>query len=54
MTPYTYEIRTMSGRPVLRFDDEARARAWLTKRCRQINTRLRLMRITQIEEEIAA
>lgn len=54
MSGVTWELRTRSGAPVLRFDNEARARAERTRRAKVYGTGLRLFRITQVEEEIAA
>ena len=48
-----YEIRTVRNTPVYRFDNEARAKAELASATRRIGTRLRLVKITTHEEEIA-
>ena len=50
----SYEIRTMRDTPVYRFDNEYRAKEELAKATKRIGTKLRLVRITQIEEEIGA
>ena len=54
MAHVTYEIRTSRGAAVFRFDNEARARQELAAAARRIGVKLRLVRITQIEEELAA
>ena len=48
----SYEIRTMRDTPVYRFDNEYRAKEELTKATKRIGTKLRLIKITQIEEEV--
>lgn len=48
----SYEIRTMRDTPVYRFDNEYRAKEELAKATKRIGTKLRLVRITQIEEEV--
>ena len=50
----TYEIRTSRNTPVYRFDNEYRAKEELAKATKRIGTKLRLVRLTQIEEEIGA
>lgn len=50
----TYEIRTTRNTPVYRFDNEYRAKDELTKATKRIGNKLRLVRVTTIEEEIAA
>lgn len=54
MSHITYEIRTVRNTPVYRFDNESRAKDELTKATKRIGTKLRLVRVTTIEEEIAA
>ena len=48
----SYEIRTMRDTPVYRFDNEYRAKEELTKATKRIGTKLRLIKITQIEEVV--
>ena len=48
----SYEIRTMRDTPVYRFDNEYRAKEELAKATKRIGTKLRLIKITQIEEEV--
>ena len=48
----TYEIRTSRNTPVYRFDNEYRAKEELAKATKRIGTKLRLIKITQIEEEV--
>lgn len=48
----SYEIRTLRNRPVFAFDDEARARQELARSIGRVGTRLRLVKITRVEEEI--
>lgn len=54
MSHITYEIRTVRNTPVYRFDNEYRAKDELAKAAKRIGTKLRLVRVTTIEEEIAA
>ena len=48
----TYEIRTMRNTPVYRYDNEFRAKEELAKATKRIGTKLRLVKITQVEEDI--
>lgn len=49
----SYEIRTMRDTPVYAFDSEFRAKEELAKATKRVGTKLRLIRITRVEEEIA-
>ena len=49
----TYEIRTTRNTPVYRFDNEHRAKDELAKATKRIGTKLRLVKITRVEEEVA-
>ena len=48
----TYEIRTTRNTPVYRFDNEYRAKDELAKAAKRIGTKLRLVKITRVEEEL--
>jgi hypothetical protein len=48
----TYEIRTTRNTPVYRYDNEYRAKQELVAAQKRIGTKLRLIKITQTEEEI--
>lgn len=52
MTQVTYEIRTLRNTPVYRYDNEHRAKEELARAAKRIGTKLRLVKITQTEEEI--
>lgn len=49
----TYEIRTVRDTPVYRFDNEGRAKDELAKAAKRIGTKLRLVKVTTTEEEVA-
>lgn len=49
----TYEIRTTRNTPVYRFDNEFRAKDELAKAAKRIGTKLRLVKVTTTEEEVA-
>lgn len=49
----TYEIRTVRDTPVYAFDNEFRAKEELAKATKRVGTKLRLIKITRVEEEIA-
>lgn len=53
MTNTTYELRTVRDTPVYSFDNETRAREEMHKATKRIGTKLRLIRITRVEEELA-
>lgn len=48
----TYEIRTVRNTPVYSFDNEYRAKDELAKAAKRIGTKLRLVKITRVEEEL--
>ena len=52
MAQVTYEIRTLRDTPVYRYDNEHRAKEELARAAKRIGTKLRLIKITQVEEEI--
>lgn len=52
MAQVTYEIRTLRDTPVYRYDNEYRAKEELVRATKRIGTKLRLIKITQVEEEI--
>lgn len=53
MTNTTYELRTVRDTPVYSFDNETRAREEMRQHTKRIGTKLRLIRITRVEEELA-
>ena len=53
MTNTTYELRTVRDTPVYSFDNETRAREEMRKATKRIGTKLRLIKITRVEEELA-
>lgn len=48
----SYELRTTRNTPVYAFDNETRARQELEKASRRIGTKLKLVRVTRVEEEL--
>ena len=52
MTAVSYEIRTMRDRPVFAFDSEPRAREELAKATKRVGTKLRLVKVTKLEEDV--
>ena len=48
----SYELRTVRDTPVYSFDNEMRAREEQIKASKRIGTKLKLVRVTCVEEEI--
>lgn len=48
----TYEIRTVRNTPVHVFDNEHRARAERAEAEKRIKTKLKLVKVTRVEEEL--
>lgn len=49
----TYELRTVRGKAIMTFDNEARARDYLTTHARRVGIALHLFKVWKQEERVA-